>query len=222
MKEVLEKHFKDERLHHAYLVSTDTLQATVEQLEEILAGLGVSTLGNPDYFKEDIPQVTIDIARRLSTRQAQKPFGDRQFFVIGTGDITREAQNALLKTFEEPTPGTHFFIIVPKRLGILPTLASRCHSLEHEDQSEPSTISIDKFVAATPGKRVELMKPLIETKDKHLAVVFLNELETYLANEETSPEVIRSLWKARDYLSDKGSSLKMLLEHVALLPIDKE
>ena len=49
--------------------------------------------------------------RALKDAQTRGAFGgSRKIFIIGANSFTREAQNALLKTFEEPTAGTHFFL----------------------------------------------------------------------------------------------------------------
>jgi cell fate regulator YaaT (PSP1 superfamily) len=46
--------------------------------------------------------------------------------------MTREASNALLKTLEEPSAGTHIFLLTQHRNQILPTLVSRCQPLRFD------------------------------------------------------------------------------------------
>ena len=43
--------------------------------------------------------------------------------------LTEEAANALLKSLEEPRPGTAFVLLVPQREQVLPTLVSRSWAL---------------------------------------------------------------------------------------------
>ena len=46
--------------------------------------------------------------------------------------LTREASNALLKTLEEPPPGTHIVLLAHHRNQLLPTMVSRCQSLRFD------------------------------------------------------------------------------------------
>ncbi|MDW7709092.1 MAG: DNA polymerase III subunit delta' [Deferrisomatales bacterium] len=46
--------------------------------------------------------------------------------------LTREASNALLKTLEEPSDGTHLVLLAHHRNQLLPTLVSRCQSLRFD------------------------------------------------------------------------------------------
>ena len=41
------------------------------------------------------------------------------------GKFSLDAEHALLKIFEEPKKNTHFFLIVPDKNALLPTLVSR-------------------------------------------------------------------------------------------------
>jgi DNA polymerase III subunit delta' len=51
--------------------------------------------------------------------------GDRKIFIIKAFSITHEAQNSLLKTLEDPVPGTGFILLIPCADRLLPTLRSR-------------------------------------------------------------------------------------------------
>lgn len=57
--------------------------------------------------------------------------GSRRVFVIDDAEAMRdESQNALLKTLEEPGEFAHFILLVRARELILPTIASRCSSVD--------------------------------------------------------------------------------------------
>lgn len=68
----------------------------------------------------------ISSIREMQTRISSRPTGDRHLVLIADGDeMNEEAQNALLKTLEEP-PGDTVLIIVSENMeNLLPTVRSR-------------------------------------------------------------------------------------------------
>lgn len=73
--------------------------------------------------------IGVDEIRKVIGEANVKPFeGDKKVIIIHKGDaMTVQAQNALLKTIEEPPEGV-FFIILSESLDmLLPTVRSRCH-----------------------------------------------------------------------------------------------
>ena len=129
-----------DNLHHAYFVvgGEDTKTEIFDFVEN---KIGVQTIGNPDFSFFALDTLTVDHARDISEMQSRKSVSrsdldtdskvskvafdkGRKIFVIQTNIITEEAQNALLKIFEEPTPDTHFFILMPQDI-LLPTFRSR-------------------------------------------------------------------------------------------------
>lgn len=164
--------------------------------------------------------------------------GPQKFFIISANSFTTEAQNALLKVFEEPAPGVHFFIITPSASRLLPTLHSR---LEHFDLRRDSTPGVDRsakwrrgslresnqraaeFLKSPKDKRLEFVKELSEEKAEALS--FLDDLECCL-QKKTNPARLRcgadykcfeEIWRCRNYMNQRGASIKMLLEHLALV-----
>jgi len=84
--------------------------------------------GKPYETKRNIPVDEIRaMQRRLNTRPT---LGDRRAVIVDPADdLEPSASNALLKSLEEPPPGT-FFILVAHRIGrLLPTIRSRCRVL---------------------------------------------------------------------------------------------
>jgi hypothetical protein len=142
--------------------------------------------------------------------------------------MTVEAQNALLKIFEEPTAGTHFFILTPSVEIFLPTLRSRLvviKQLTDLDGTSPSDMLdrrklAEKFLAASKTARLALVANIIEEKEKGRAIDFLDELIRALrlkTSPETNQALLAELLHCRDYLSDRSVSLKLILENVALI-----
>lgn len=71
--------------------------------------------------------IGVEAARRLCDDAAKKPYNSsKKIYIIPDGEnMTAEAQNALLKTFEEPPEYVVIIIIVPSASLLLPTIVSR-------------------------------------------------------------------------------------------------
>jgi len=207
-------------LHHAFLLEEH--EQILEELFAFLEEIGVATRGNPDFWHRDFEIFGIDEGRELRALQTQSAFkGDKRLFIIRTKTITPEAQNALLKTLEEPTAGTHFFLIVPNRDLLLPTLLSRVTVVGQKGALNKDTDKhtlVHDFLNATPTARLKLLEEIIEEKDRPGATVFLDGLETAYADKtkKDTAEFLETLLEFKKYLSLRGSSVKMILEHISL------
>src|SRR3989338_8919375 len=139
---MISRHLDKNNLHHAYLIEG----ARDEIVPEILAfceNLNIKTAGNPDFCHITIDNFKIDEAFSLRAMSSDKSFSSlKKIYVISINSISLDAQNVLLKMFEEPIENTHFFMIVPDANALLKTLVSRfyvikgknAHILEKEAQ----------------------------------------------------------------------------------------
>ena len=76
-------------------------------------------------------------------RLTKKSFsGVRAAMVDGVDRIRVEGQNALLKTIEEPSPGTYIFLLASATSTILPTILSRCFEIKFSPLSGDAIIGI--------------------------------------------------------------------------------
>ena len=121
----------------------------------------------------DTGAIRIDQIRDVIERSAYRPFeGRRRVVVIDEADaLMAPAQNALLKTLEEP-PSLSVFILVTTRPDVLlPTVRSRCIRLVFTEPGEDD-IDVDaRAIAASvlahasattdPGRRLEGAKDLL-------------------------------------------------------------
>ncbi|MEN9524314.1 MAG: hypothetical protein RL536_383, partial [Candidatus Parcubacteria bacterium] len=116
--------------HHTYLLTgSDSAHST---LISLLEKNNLVTNTNPDFFDRPYETFTIDNARELKLFHNTRPVtpDGKKIFVLRMNGITVEAQNALLKLFEEPADYAHFFIIISSAHLLLPTVKSRMRSLE--------------------------------------------------------------------------------------------
>lgn len=215
----LSLYIKPEGLHHAYGISGDkdaVLSAVYLFLEK---DLNVKTKGNPDFWMGEYETFGIDESRKISELHSTKPFEEKKFFILVFDFITLEAQNSLLKLFEEPNPDNHFFILVPSHEIFLPTLRSRLFLLDLGREALEEEKFVKNFLKANQGERTKMIKEIAEEKDKSKALDFLSALETELFLQKDRVDdlnfALEEIIRVRDYMSGRSPSIKMLLEHVS-------
>lgn len=90
----------------------------------------------------------IDTVREFSKYVYQKPLlSDHKVFIINDADtLTNEAQNAMLKLLEEPPKNTFIILISSQKNNFLPTVLSRCHTIEFGPLSKEN---VEEILART-------------------------------------------------------------------------
>ena len=115
---------------HAHLIIAPQLDTTLIPQEV--------RVSSADVLHASIAQFGIEDARSLTESASRRPIAaSHRTFVLWTDTMTREAQNALLKLFEEPPAGGVFYLMVPDESMLIPTLRSRLirakmHALDTE------------------------------------------------------------------------------------------
>lgn len=212
--------FSKESLHHAYFIEGDT-SAVLAEVEMFLKdAFNISRQGNPDVYYAHHESFGIDEGRGLQDMQSLRPvIGDKKIFILTVGIITSEAQNSLLKVFEEPTPGTHFFVISSSQRILLPTLRSRMVVITHASAAKSDMKGeVRKFIPMSPKARLEFVAPYIEEKDKAKVEDFLQAVIGEL-HKAGKLEVAKEALMLTKYLKDRSSSIKLILERTALLDL---
>lgn len=92
---------------------------------------------NPDY-QEIIPDgnsIKIEQIREMQKKTHEKPIiSNKKVYIIDNADTaTKEAQNCLLKTLEEPPDFVNIILIGSNESNFLSTIKSRCTILKFED-----------------------------------------------------------------------------------------
>ena len=165
------------------------------------------------------PKMGIDEVRSLIADAHRRPDGEHhsQTLAIVSSFITEEAQQALLKTLEEPPESTKFVFVVSRDSQLLPTVLSRFHE---EVVSEDISSDTENFLEFLSGRLSVRMK-LIEKNGRDTVWVtdIKNGLIVYAGEHrrELSPEQIISLEYVARHLLTRGASNKFLLEHAALV-----
>jgi len=215
----MREHFKN--WHHAYLIEGEREKVLLE-ITSFCEESGIPSRGNPDFCHITVQMLKIEDARNLKELAASRAFyNGKKIFVITVENILSEAQNTLLKLFEEPTPETHFFLVLPDANVLLKTFASRFYRISGKAKQEEENVK--EFVAMSKSGRINFLKELLSDEDnaRTNANKFLNDLESYLHSTArfnlARVNIAEQIMKAREYLRQPGASMKNLLESVALM-----
>ncbi len=195
--------------HHAYCyVGIDFARKELSELFEN---------NSPDILIDEWDSFGVNEARDLSVKASLRPAaGSSQTLVVVAHSVTHEAQNALLKLFEEPPLHTQFYFIVPKRGLLLPTLQSRLFFVEADLQDEElSDNEFGIFFAASYADRLKQVESISKKKEIEKIEHIVAGAEQ-IARDSAHPGLLSTVMLVRSYVGVRGSSAKMLLEALAL------
>lgn len=213
--------------HHAYCFITANLAFGGKAISKALFSVwNISYRGNPDFFYYSKDTFNIEDAHTLRDWSYTNPVRENlKVCCVETHSLTEESQNALLKLFESTPPKTFFFLVVPSKEIFLPTLYSRLVTSTLDAQRGDEEIPVRQFLSSSISRRSELLKDVIDEKDKTKAQIFLDLLEEEmyhykrkLENSEEKPQgfdaFIYSLPGIKKINFDQRSSVKSIMEHV--------
>jgi len=210
------------QLHHAYCLEGDREYLCQTLFDSLEKQYSIVRKGNPDFWLGEFETFGIPESRLLKERAQNKAFGGgKKIFVISFQKITREAQNSLLKILEEPTAETHFFLIATNAQILLPTLRSRLAFIKVGQKNLPNDLTeATRFLSSSPAKRMEIVKDIIENKDKERAEKLLNQIENQISKNldvksKSSKEELEEIMAFQSYLNDRSPSIKLILEHLS-------
>lgn len=199
-------------LHHAYLLVGESLAAE-SYLHHFFGNEGVKLVGSPDFFLWRVPVFGIEEARALNLANLRKAFGERKIFFIVAERLTLQAQNALLKTFEDPHPHTHFFLTVREKELVIPTLRSRMETLSVLGAGLPAK-EAEQFLALTLTKRLDFARKFAD-QEWDLST-FLDHLLIILRRQNLGEKVAK-VYKQRLVSDQPSASSRLILEHLSLM-----
>ena len=185
---------------------------------------------NPEYNEINLGEessIKIDIIRQLQNSIQQLPIiSDRKVYIINDSEyMTKEAQNCLLKTLEEPPKFVTIILIVSNENTILNTVKSRCTKLYFKDISEnelkkyiednnldllnDTKLDIVKIANGSIGKLIKIY----ENKDLYIKVndVF-NNIENFDITDVISK--LDVLYKNKEHITE-------ILEYINTIFIEK-
>ena len=214
--------------HHAYVISAEEEQGIAQAAALIEQELGLTVQANPDVVVLHYGLFSVEDARRVVDIASQAPVGgERKAIVIAASRMYHEAQNALLKIFEEPPQGLTLFLVLPTHGGLLPTLRSRVQILTNRENEEGVSDKVANFLKASKEKRSLIIKKLSTGKDdierrenRETAIALLSGIERLAhakgINNGEAVALLREIGILRAHLYDRAAPVRMILEHISL------
>ncbi len=212
--------------HHFYLVEgADAFSA--QELIGILAEQGVSTVGDVRVFNYG----TLGVEEAADIRNAQNTFsesGKSQYFIVSVIAITHEAQQALLKVFEEPRADSHFFLLIPEATSILPTVKSRAQYVKISSGELKYLEEAQVFIRQAKNLRLDFVADFVKSHEddessgelrlhaSQFILALINVLHKDPKNLILKKDFLADALTMRGYLDNRGASVKMILEHLAI------
>lgn len=150
-KEILETALKNKNILHSYLfhgeegigkylIAREFAKGILcenykdEPCENCKSCIEFNTNNHPDFLtiNPDGNNIKIEQIRYMNSKILEKPvISKRKVYIINDSDkMTKEAQNSLLKTLEEPPEYAVIILICSQESNLLTTIGSRCTKIE--------------------------------------------------------------------------------------------
>ncbi len=223
---------KNSELAHFYIIE-GARGLPEAALLAALESRGISTRGNPEVLVLSYESFLIEHAQDLRAKEKERGSDAQTFFIVSALSYAHEAQQALLKMFEEPRQDAHFFVIVPKAEHLLDTVRSRGALVRMISAENTDTVLLAKeLLKATPAERLEKIKKLIASHEdddtsgalREFARTLTSALARVLSESKTPRDysshdvfVFEEFLKAEKFLINRGAGVKMILEHLMLI-----
>ena len=209
---------------HAYIVTGGTGNQRTEKIQTLIEARAVS----PYDCITMVPSPTsigVDSVRSVQASLSIRPVASSGHAVIirDAQTMTPEAQNAFLKTLEEPSLGTIIFLETVQPDALLPTILSRCHiirlpGIAAGESDETGIKTIKQLLDSSLGERLKRIDTIAKTRDDALFFVDLAIpiLRKKLVTTHTHAKPLRSLLTARTQIMDNITP-KLALDNAFLI-----
>lgn len=203
------------------LIHTDPRKRE-EKAVRILEENGLNR-NHPNLLWPEEEKLGIEQIRKVKDFLSLKPYqGKHQAVVILLAEnLTPEAQNAFLKTLEEPSEDAIIILGVSSEDQLLPTIISRCQIISLENSSpktsqlgEKSSKKMEKLICSSLEERFQLIE---KTEDKgellqDLIIYFRDKL---IENPKTDLNFISDLIEAEKF-AKQNVNIRAILEYLML------
>ena len=178
---------------------------------------------NPDFFliEPDGNSIKIDQIRQMQKSVLEKPIeSSKKVYIIDNCHLmTKEAQNCILKTLEEPQEYIVIIMISSNENSILPTVKSRCTKIffKQLDDSE-----IFKYIGNNyegtllESDLIKLCGGSISKADFIIKKIdILNQVKDYINNVENRNKL--NFMQGNQLFNDNKEDINLILEYIYIL-----
>lgn len=212
------KNITKDTLHHTNICIGN--REVVLQDIDLLISQFSKTIKKVERIVYEYDKFLLDDVKHVFKNNLYKVAEDAiQIIYIAFNSTNRESQNSILKVLEEPPRNTYFFLIIPNKKIILPTVLSRSQIFEYKKEI---TISKEtkEFISAPISQRLELIKKKLDNlKDEKITkqqiIEFIEEIEKHV-HEQKNMLLLKRIMEIKGYFKEQGASAKQLLEYLAV------
>lgn len=183
---------------------------------------------NPDFIniEPDGKVIKIEQIREFQTKVVEKPINSKKkVYIINDADLmTKEAQNCLLKTLEEPPEYIVIILIVSNENKVLTTIKSRCMKIHFDkiDDEQIKNFLKDKCDVHEVSNNIMKMcdgsiRKCLQIKDK---IEDYNKIENIIYNFNNSiTKIINEseiLYKNKENINEYLEYINVILYNLAI------
>lgn len=158
---------------HAYILSGGTPSSRAAYIQAQSSPHRLHLVSSPTT-------ITLEQIHTLLSQLTVQTAAGRLVWIEEANLLSLPAQNALLKTLEEPPSRTTIYLTCQSALALLPTVRSRCQIIRLKEP-EPSTInhlsSLKEIMSLSPGDRLANLPK----RDRSQSLAWLAEIQTALS-----------------------------------------
>lgn len=130
---------------------------------------------HPDYYeinKEKTESIKIDEIRQMQEKIAEKPITSSQkvYLIYHAENMTKEAQNCLLKTLEEPPTFVTMVLVTDNENRILTTIKSRCTKVAFTEENPENLTEAER-------KNYETLEKIFGHVENYISLDLLGKID---------------------------------------------
>ena len=211
-----------DQLSHATII-TGNISENLMRVKTYLKENNISYEANPDVICFESEQLLMNDALSVIQNAQQTSFSKHRMMILAVHRIGHDVQNKLLKTLEEPHPGTHFILLVPNTHQILDTIISRTHVILGVHAPGASRLTAEDFLSKSLSERFDLVETWAKNKkdennlDKSEVIALCDSLEKKIWKQGNRDEqLFTDISMVREYAAIRGASHRVLLDFLAI------
>jgi len=181
-------------MYKSIIINSNNTNDSDTYISNIIDQHNLSSTNNPDLLliqNDSGNTIGIKQIRNLIDWAALKPYNSQiKIGVIKSAEsLTPQAQNALLKTLEEPNQYTQLYLLTQNYKQLLPTILSRCE-LQHfsENTTTQKDLSLSKnFLSLNTTQKFVYAETIFKIKDikdqfHKIETLLINLIDYYMDN----------------------------------------
>lgn len=212
-----------------YLIISENISQREEYAMVFCKNKQIHQLDTSIFDLEEKKQsLGIEDVKRIQQKLLLKPFQgtEKAIIMYNAHTLTFEAQNALLKTLEEPPENTYILLTARTIETFLPTILSRSSIVILEDTDEAIAITDEIFsmlIGGSLGDKLKLAQDY--SKDKTQAIQFLQSMikkmreHLLLSYNQQADQLLNQIYLLQETLitiKTTNVSIRLALENLFL------